>query len=108
MRAFFNEENPEFLQYIDNRYHTPISEHPLIFFCNAFALPCLFSKNKTRKKALIRLNEHWKNLPIAHQQDKLQNIMNQQKIVNDNWQARGFDNEVNDDWEQQDISPVMK
>ncbi len=107
MREYFNEENPEFLEYITPKYRSVTPLRPFMFIANALSLPSFhffISSRKMREISLSRLNNEWKNLPEIEQQKQIDKTIAKQKEINKLWQAQGFNNEVNDDWAETDNS----
>ncbi len=105
MREYFNEENPEFLEYITPRYRSVTPLRPFMFIANALSLPSFhffISSRKMREISLSRLNNEWKNLPESEQQKQIDKTIAKQQEINKLWQAQGFNNEVNDDWAETD------
>ncbi|MBS9781557.1 MAG: hypothetical protein KGV56_03600 [Gammaproteobacteria bacterium] len=105
IREYFNEENPEFLEYITPRYRSVTPLRPFMFIANALSLPSFhffISSRKMREISLSRLNNEWKNLPESEQQKQIDKTIAKQQAINQLWQAQGFNNEVNDDWAETD------
>ncbi len=107
IREYFNEENPEFLEYITPKYRLAMPwQNPMMFFCNVFALPSPFSYRKMKDNAIERLNSEWINISEKQKEAFFHKMQLQQQTINDERKAYGFNNEVNNDWAEIDNSPA--
>lgn len=102
MRAFLNEENPEFLNYIKKSYRLPMPwEHPLILFCNIFALPPTKINPKKAEIAIKNTLDEWQKMSKDNRQKRLLEVAEQQQKINEfRYAELGLHNEINDDWNE--------
>ncbi|TCP97772.1 hypothetical protein EDC44_101155 [Cricetibacter osteomyelitidis] len=107
-RAYFKEENPEFLNYIGKRYRFPWTK-PCIAFCNLFTLFDFARFNKTTTEQVIdEFKQQWAKTP------ELKKVLQREEI--EIWQAErnqlaameGLKNNVNDDWYEIDTSIIYQ
>ncbi len=102
MHAFLNEENPEFLNYIKKSYRLPMPwEHPLILFCNMFALPPMKINAKKAEIAINNTLDEWQKMSKDNRQKRLLEVAEQQQKINEfRYAELGLHNEINDDWNE--------
>ncbi|WP_233127067.1 hypothetical protein [Rodentibacter sp. Ppn85] len=108
MRAYFTEENPEFMQYIHAWYRIPWF-NPLIAFCNSFAfIRFPVFRRKKAEQAILTFKQEWDKLSYKQKMQKFARVIQRQKELNERLLAQGLHNEVNNDWDEKETSPALK
>ena len=92
MRAYLTEDNPEFLRDIGRDFKN-FGCHPLITFCNAFALRVPFNRQKA-ERAIDAALARWNKKTAGQKQAWFNAIRHKQKCLNENIQSQGFNNRV--------------
>lgn len=94
MRAYFSEENPEFLNHVGRFYKIPWL-HPLIFLCNGFAPAFIFSRRKANR-AIAQFKQQWNRLSVFEQGVYFDKGRHAQKTLNEDLKSAGHFNSVED------------
>ncbi len=94
MRAYFSEENPEFLNHVGRFYKIPWL-HPLIFLCNGFAPAFIFSRRKANR-AIAQFKQQWNRLSVFEQGVYFDKGRHAQKTLNEDLKSAGHFNSVDD------------
>jgi len=107
MRAFFTQENPEFLKHIGRFYRTPWLR-PGIAFCNSFSfIRFPVSSRKKINQAIAEQKAFWNSLSYKQQMQRYDKAVKEQQELNEQLASEGLINEVNDDWEEIEKSPAL-
>ena len=108
MRAFFTQENPEFLKHIGRFYRTPWFR-PAIAFCNCFSfIRFPISNRKKINQAIAEQKAFWNTLSYKQQMQRYDKAVKEQQELNEQLASEGLINEVNDDWEETEKSPALQ
>ncbi|TCP95199.1 hypothetical protein EDC44_11030 [Cricetibacter osteomyelitidis] len=92
IRAYLNEDKPEFLSHIGNRYRISCFK-PLIFFCNAFTWGIPFRRRKA-EKALNKALDLWNSQNDTQKNGWFNHIRKAQQAINKAHSNENLDNKA--------------